>query len=114
MDEFLRVMKSLADGNRVKIIKMLQQRRLCLCEIQVALGVSEPTASSHLKKLEEAGLVASRKEDGWVNYYLTDGGGSPYAALMLASLHHWLSEDRAISDLMTALRFIHRDNICKK
>jgi ArsR family transcriptional regulator len=114
MDEFIRVMKSLSDGNRVKIIKMLQQRSLCACEIQAALGISELTALSHLKNLEEAGLITSRKEAPWVNYYLADGSGSPYAALMLASLHHWLIDDAAISDLMTALRFIHRDNICKK
>ena len=48
-----------------------------------------------------------------MNYYPADGSSSPYAALMLASLNHWLVDDAQISDLMTALRFIHRDNICK-
>jgi ArsR family transcriptional regulator len=114
MDEFIRVMKSLSDGNRVKIIKMLQQRPLCPCEIQAALGVSELTASIHLKDLEEAGLVTSRKEGRWVNYYLGDGSSSPYAALLLASLHHWLIDDPEITDLLRTLPFIHRDNICKK
>jgi ArsR family transcriptional regulator len=64
--------------------------------------------------IEEAGLITSRKEGPWVNYYLADGTSSPYAALLLASLHHWLIDDPEISDLMTTLRFIHRDNICKK
>lgn len=113
MDELIRVMKSLSDANRVKIIKMLQQRSLCACEIQAALGVPELTVLGHLKSLEEAGLVTSRKEGSWVNYYPADGSSSPYAALMLASLNHWLVDDAQISDLMTALRFIHRDNICK-
>ena len=61
MDELIRVMKSLSDANRVKIIKMLQQRSLCACEIQAALGVPELTVLGHLKSLEEAGLVTSRK-----------------------------------------------------
>ena len=114
MNEFIRVMKALSDGDRVKIVKMLQHRSLCSCEIQAALGISELTTAGHLKNLEEAGLIWSQKEGQWVNYYLADGSKSPYAALMLASLEHWLNDDKGISDLMTALRFIHRDNICKK
>jgi ArsR family transcriptional regulator len=106
-------MKSLSDGNRVKILKMLQERSLCACEIQAALGISEPTALGHIEDLEEAGLVTSRKEGQWVNYYPADGSSSPYAAMMLASLQQWLTDDAEISDLMTVLRFIHRDNIRK-
>ncbi|MGA2403870.1 MAG: metalloregulator ArsR/SmtB family transcription factor [Syntrophobacteraceae bacterium] len=114
MDEFVRVMKSLSDSNRVKIIKILHQRSLCVCEIQAALGVSQPTASSHIKDLEEAGLVTSRKEGRWVNYHPADGSSSPYAALLLASLRHWLNDDPEICDLIATLPFIHRDNLCKK
>ncbi len=77
MDQFIHVMKSLSERNRVKIIKMLQQRSLCACEIQAALGVSEPAASSCLKNLEEAGLLTSRNEGLRVNYYLADGSSSP-------------------------------------
>ncbi|MDH3898191.1 MAG: ArsR family transcriptional regulator, partial [Deltaproteobacteria bacterium] len=31
-------MKAAADGTRVKILKMLQQRKLCVCEMQAVLG----------------------------------------------------------------------------
>jgi len=58
--------------------------------------------------------ISERKEGPWVNYYLAVESSSPYAALLLASLHHWLIDDPEISDLMTTLRFIHRDNISKK
>ncbi len=114
MDEFVRVMKSLSDSNRVKIIKILNERSLCACEIQAALGLSQPTVSSHLENLEEAGLVTSRKEGQWVNYYPADGSSSPYAALLLASLRHWLRDDPEVCDLTATLPFIHRDNICRK
>lgn len=112
MDEFIRVMKSLSDENRVKIIKMLLLRSLCPCEIRAALALPEDVLSVHLKELENAGLIFSRKKGRWTDYYPSDGSRSPYAALMLASLRHWLTEDPEITELFAALPFIHRDNIC--
>jgi ArsR family transcriptional regulator len=59
--EFIKVMKALSDPNRVKLLKMLQKRMMCVCEIQAALGIAQPTVSKHLKLLEDAGLVIGRK-----------------------------------------------------
>ena len=57
MKEFIKVVKALSDPNRVKIVKMLQHKSLCVCEMRAALGVAQPTVSKHLKILEEAGLA---------------------------------------------------------
>ncbi|MEA1901476.1 MAG: metalloregulator ArsR/SmtB family transcription factor, partial [Thermodesulfobacteriota bacterium] len=80
MKEFVKVMKALSDINRVKIVKLLQHKMMCVCELQTALKVAQPTVSKHLKILEHAGLVVSKKEGLWVNYYPADGSASPYAA----------------------------------
>jgi len=96
MRDFIRVMKALADPNRVKILKMLQHRVMCVCEIQAALGLAQPSVSKHLQVLAEAGLVTSEKDGLWVNYRLADGGKSPYAATLLGNLRHWLQQDSEI------------------
>lgn len=114
MKPFLKVMKALSDPNRVKIIKMLQQRFLCVCEMRAALNIAQPTVSKHLKVLEEAGLVTSEKDGLWVNYRLTDGSSSPYAATVLGNLRHWLNEDRQIADLIEKLPSIRREDVCKQ
>jgi ArsR family transcriptional regulator len=114
MKDFIRLMKALADPNRVKIVKMLQRRRMCVCELQEALGVSQPTVSKHLKILENAGLVDWEKDGVWVNYHLTDGSQSPYVASLLGNLRHWLEAEPAIVDLMERLPRIRRENICRK
>jgi ArsR family transcriptional regulator, arsenate/arsenite/antimonite-responsive transcriptional repressor len=111
---FLKVMKALSDPNRVKIIKMLQQRVMCVCELKAALNVAQPTVSKHLKLLEEAGLVSSEKDGLWVNYHLTDGSSSPYAATILGNLRHWLNDERQIMDLVKKLPSIRREDVCKK
>jgi ArsR family transcriptional regulator len=92
MKDFIRVMKALSEPNRVKILKVLQRGPLCVCNIQATLGIAQPTVSNHLKVLEEAGLVTSRKEGQWVRYRLGDGGRSPYAASLLGHLRHWLED----------------------
>ena len=112
MKEFIRVMKALSDPSRVKIIKMLQRKVMCVCEIQTALELAQSTASKHLKILEDAGLITYSKDGLWVNYRLADGSGSPYAANMLGNLRHWLETDAEIIKLIDDLPNINRDTIC--
>jgi ArsR family transcriptional regulator len=114
MKDFIRVMKALSDPNRVKILKMLQYNAMCVCEIQAALGIAQPTVSKHLKFLEDAGLVGSRKDGQWVNYHLTDGNKSPYAASLLGNLKHWLKEDKEIKLIIKELPNIRRENLCMR
>ena len=83
MKTFVKVMKALSDPNRVKIVKLLQQKVMCVCELQAALKISQPSVSKHLKILEEAGLVDYKKDGLWVNYFLGDGKQSPYSASLL-------------------------------
>lgn len=97
---YLKVMKALADGNRVKIIKMLQVRELCVCELRAALGLAQPSVSKHLRILEEAGLVEGRKEGPWVNYRLVDTAVSSYAGQMQVILRQWLNDDPETKRLM--------------
>ena len=114
MKPFIKVMKALSDPNRVKIIKMLQQRVLCVCELKAALNLAQPTVSKHLKLLEEAGLVESDKDGLWVNYRLADGNSSPYAATVLGNLRHWLNDDTQVVDLVKKLPSIRREDVCKQ
>ncbi len=114
MKELVRVMKALSDPNRVKILKMLQHRELCVCELQAALGVAQPTVSRHLKVLEHAGLVSYKKDGLWVNYRLSDGDSSPYAANLLGNLRHWLQNDWEIQELVKRLPMIDRQEVCRR
>ena len=112
MKDFIKVMKALSDPNRVAILKMLQQRMLCVCETRAALGLAQPTISKHLKILEDAGLVSRKKDGLWVNYQLADGSLSPYAATLLGNLKHWLADDEELKRILARLPTIHREEIC--
>jgi ArsR family transcriptional regulator, arsenate/arsenite/antimonite-responsive transcriptional repressor len=112
MRDFIKVMKALSDPNRVKMIKLLQRRVLCVCEMQSALGLAQSTVSKHLKILEEAGLITFSKEGLWVNYRPADGSSNPYAASLLGNLRHWMDEDPAMRSLFERLPGVHREFIC--
>jgi ArsR family transcriptional regulator, arsenate/arsenite/antimonite-responsive transcriptional repressor len=113
MKTFIKVMKALSDPNRVKIIKLLQQKVVCVCELQVALGISQPSVSKHLKILEEAGLVDFQKDGLWVNYFLSNGHQSPYAASLLGNIKHWLNDDPQVAELVKKAPSLNREEICK-
>jgi ArsR family transcriptional regulator len=114
MRAFTKVMKALSDPNRVKIIKLLQQKSMCVCELQAALQIAQPSVSKHLKILEEADMVDYQKDGLWVNYYLTDGKKSPYAASVLGNLKHWLEDDPDIVDLVKKVPFLNRETLTAK
>ncbi len=65
-----RLFKALADKTRLKILMLLNMRKMCVCEIMVALDLTQPTASHHLGILEAAGLVKGSREGKWVFYSL--------------------------------------------
>ena len=64
--------KALADTTRLRILGLLAVREMCVCEVMVALDLTQPTASHHLRILENAGLVKDRKDGKWVFYSLSD------------------------------------------
>ena len=114
MKSFLKVMKALSDPSRIKIMKMLQQKVLCVCEMQAALKIAQSTTSKHLQILEDAGLISSKKDGLWVNYMIADGVESPYAANLIGNLKHWLDNDPDIRMLVEQLPGIDRSNICSR
>ena len=113
MRDFIRVMKALSDPNRVKMVKLLQHRVMCVCEIQASLGIAQSTVSKHLKILEDAGIIAFSKDGLWVNYRLADGAQNPYAASLLGNLRHWLEDDDEVVKLIRQSRTINRETICR-
>ncbi|MEM2368498.1 MAG: metalloregulator ArsR/SmtB family transcription factor [Candidatus Bathyarchaeia archaeon] len=67
-----RFFKALADPTRLRILKLLEVREMCVCEIMIALGLTQPTTSHHLGIMENVGLIKGRKEGKWVYYSIAD------------------------------------------
>jgi len=109
MRVYLKVMKAVADATRVKILKMLQHRELCVCEMQTLLGISQPAVSRHLRLLEDADLVRSQKDGMWNNFRLpTKKECSPYSRVILENLRIWLEDEPQIRELRKRVATVDR------
>lgn len=64
------VTKALSDANRLKILALLRNKSLCVCEIEHLLALAQPTISTHLKVLVNAKLIKAEKQGTWVIYHL--------------------------------------------
>jgi ArsR family transcriptional regulator len=63
--------KALADPARVAIVNRLSAaEEVCVCDLNTALDLAQPTVSHHLRVLREAGLVESSRRGTWAFYRL--------------------------------------------
>ena len=72
IDAKTRLLKALANETRLKMLKLLSKREMCVCELTVALELTQPTASHHLNILENMGLIKDKKKGKWVFYSVTN------------------------------------------
>lgn len=114
MKTFIRVMKALSDPGRVRILKILEQKEMCVCEIQAVLNLAQPTISKHLKIMEDAGLVERHKDKAWVNYSLAQDGECQYAATMLKLLPQWFNDNPVVIENLRQARDTHREDIYRE
>lgn len=63
-----RLYKALGDEVRLKLLHLVRDQEVCVCDLMSAMGMAQGTLSHHLSVLHQAGLVTARKQGRW-NYY---------------------------------------------
>lgn len=79
-----RLFKALADRHRVQIVNVLASAEdaVCVCALEPALGLAQPTVSYHLKLLVEAGLIVRERRGRFSFYRLAPGALDRLGALV--------------------------------
>jgi DNA-binding transcriptional ArsR family regulator len=112
MRQHLKIFKALGDRSRLRIMKMLEVKAMCVCEITDVLNLAPSTVSKHLSLLHEADLIEDRKEGKWVNYSLPGKGRIPLVTEMLKLIHFSLEEDSQIQADRKRAKMTDRVKIC--
>jgi ArsR family transcriptional regulator, arsenate/arsenite/antimonite-responsive transcriptional repressor len=107
-----KLFKALGDRSRLRIINMLSEKSLCVCEIKEILGLSQSTVSGHLRVLKEAELVEDEKDGLWIEYRLCRDKKLNDAVLDL--ILETLEPDKKMTDDRMAALKANRETICKK
>jgi ArsR family transcriptional regulator len=106
-------LKAAADRNRLRILKMLQRKAMCVCELTAILGISQPSVSRHLMLLRAAGLVRDERDGQWINYRLADDSSDPAVLALLALIEEFAEKDpQVISDRRAAAGLDRRELLC--
>lgn len=82
LQTYTTIFKALSDETRLRIYLLLGKGEICVCQIQVALGISQTKVSRHLTVLRHAGLVNARREGQWMYYSKALPDNPPHRAFI--------------------------------
>jgi ArsR family transcriptional regulator, arsenate/arsenite/antimonite-responsive transcriptional repressor len=107
-----KLFKALSDQNRIRILKMLEVRPLCVCEITVMLKISTSTASKHLAILRDAGFIIDQKDGKYVEFALNKSEKDEEISRLLSLVEEWLKDDPEVKTYVRRLGKIDRYIVC--
>ena len=99
----LEVLKALGDDSRLRIVHLLLQGPLCVCELEYVLAMSQTNVSRHLAKLKQAKIVQNVKQGQWVNYQMDETFLANESALIEYLKEKFLSNASFQEDLSSLL-----------
>ena len=112
LDKQSEIYKALSEPNRIRIIKMLQKRSLCVCEITEILNLAASTVSKHLSILKSAGLIIDEKDNKWINYKINPNPEDAGVISALFSVKLLMEDDEIIKKDREMIETVDREVIC--
>jgi len=104
--------KALSDPNRLRILKMLQFKPLCVCEVTGILNLATSTVSKHLHILRESEFIKEKKEGKWVYYYINDNSDDNRVNRILTELDFWISDNQQVITDLQKIEELDNQLVC--
>jgi ArsR family transcriptional regulator, arsenate/arsenite/antimonite-responsive transcriptional repressor len=114
IEEKTKLFKSLSDPNRLRILKMLQIKPLCVCEITDVLQLATSTVSKHLSILRETGFIIEEKDGKWVNYMINPRPDDPRISSIISTLDFWIADQKIINEDKAKVIKVDRYSVCSR
>jgi ArsR family transcriptional regulator, arsenate/arsenite/antimonite-responsive transcriptional repressor len=83
--------KTLSDSTRLRLLNLLAEEKVCVCDLHGTLGLDQPKVSRHLAQLRRAGLVETERDGKWMHYRLARQG-DPLVRNVLEGLRAWMRQ----------------------
>lgn len=97
MREMVKISKSIADETRIRMLKLLLEKDICVCEMEEIFPISRSQASRNLKTLMDAGFLKRWREGKCVVYVANRRDTSRYCQMLLELLADSFNDDEVIS-----------------
>ena len=109
MSEAVKFFRAVADGTRWRIIRLVMDRALCVCELADILGMPQSSVSSHVQVIRKAGLLESETCGKWTYFRIARG----HLAILKSFLRHFPDAAESAADAERAeSRLAHRETSC--
>jgi len=86
MKDMLKVFKALSDATRLRLVLLLMERDLCVCELVFILKMEQSRISHQLRILRDADLVEDVREGRWMIYRIPENGRGFLEAILEGEL----------------------------
>jgi len=113
MNNVTKVFKALSDSNRIRIVEMITDKAMCVCEITTVLGLATSTVSKHLSILRDAGIIEDEKDGKWVNYRLKSPAANEYVQHLLFLVKNWVKDIKIVEQDRNASCSVDRSQLCQ-
>ncbi|ADU96044.1 regulatory protein ArsR [Thermovibrio ammonificans HB-1] len=110
-ERFSEAVKILGDRTRLRLIRLLMERPVFVCEASAVLGLSTPTVSVHFSKLKQFGFVKDRKEGQKVMYSLAEPP-DPCLKLVLEGVLQYLRTSDEFDEDIERLKSVDISKVC--
>ena len=114
MTDKTRLFKALSDSSRLRILKMLQIKPLCVCEIREVLQLATSTVSKHLSILRDTGFIIEEKDGKWVNYKINPHPSDDRISSIISTLDFWIADDQVIISDKQKVQKVDRYEVCSR
>ena len=112
--ELAEVFKALNDETRLRLLKLLENESLSVCEIMEVLGMIQSRVSRHLDILRRAGFLTAQRDKKWVIYSWNRERVNPYHLPLQEMLRLWLNDNKRVKEDKKRLQQVKAMNIREK
>lgn len=114
MKEILKLFKALADSTRLRILMLLMQRELCVCELMFILKMEQSRISHQLRILRDGDLVEDKRQGRWIVYTIPKDVRKNIVPLLKQLIKNKGPESKVILQDLEAFRIRFQDDVRKR
>ena len=97
MEDVLKALKAMSDETRLRMLMLIKQQELCVCEIMQILGMRQSRVSRHLNILKDAKLAEARRHGTWMFYRSANIPSHPFRARIMQVLEEWMKDEDVVT-----------------
>jgi ArsR family transcriptional regulator, arsenate/arsenite/antimonite-responsive transcriptional repressor len=113
MHDIAQIYRALSEEMRLRILMLLTNGELCVCDIMAVLEEPQSKVSRHLAYLKHSGLIQGKRVGTWMHYFVRDALDELTTAHLVFLKNELSGQDWAVADV-EKMRRVQAQKLCEK